>query len=90
VLRACSRAGTRSLARSSNRPANDCASPGNAAARITAKPLAWALPRDHAEQAGLADACLARDEQQPAFARRGAREPPLDEGQVGIPADQDR
>ena len=48
------------------------------------------LPRDHAEQAGLADACLARDEQQPALARRGAGEPPLDEGQEGIPADQDR
>ena len=48
------------------------------------------LPRDHAEQAGLADARLTRDEQQLARARCGIGEPALDEGQEGIPADQDR
>ena len=47
-------------------------------------------PRDGAEQARLADACLARDEQQPAFARRGGGEPVLDQGEERVPADQDR
>ena len=47
-------------------------------------------PCDGAEQACLADACLARDEQQPAFARRGGGEPVLDKGQERVPADQDR
>ena len=48
------------------------------------------LPRDRAEQAGLADASLARHKQQPARARRGAGKPLLDESQEGIPADQHR
>jgi len=47
-------------------------------------------PRDGAEQARLADACLTRDEQQPAFARRGGGEPVLDQGEERVPADQDR
>ena len=47
-------------------------------------------PRDGAEQARLADACLARDEQQPAFACRGGGEPVLDQGEERVPADQDR
>ena len=63
---------------------------------------AWAAPNaghgeaaglslpDHAEQAGLADARLARDKQQPARARRGIGEPDLDERQEGIPAGQNR
>ena len=46
------------------------------------------LPRDDAQQAGLADACLARDEQQLTRARCGIGEPTLDESQEGIPADQ--
>ena len=48
------------------------------------------LPCDGAEQARLADACLTRDEQQPAFARRGGGEPVLDQGEERVPADQDR
>ena len=45
---------------------------------------------DGAEQARLADACLARDEQQPAFACRRGGEPVLDQGEERVPADQDR
>jgi hypothetical protein len=48
------------------------------------------VPRDGAEQPGLADAGLARDEQQLAGARRRGGEAGLDEGQVGVPADQHR
>ena len=44
-------------------------------------------PRDGAEQARFADARLARDEQQPAVARRGAGQPVLDQGEERIPAD---
>ena len=47
-------------------------------------------PRGRAEQAGLADARLARDEQQLAGALRSPGQPGLDEGNVGVPADQNR
>ena len=47
-------------------------------------------PGDGAEQARLADARLARDEQQPAFPRRGVGQPVLDKGEERVPADQDR
>ena len=80
----------RSLARSSSRPPSDCTSPGNAAARTTAKPLALGAPRDRAEQPGLADARLARHEQHPASARCGVGEPALHEGEESVPADQNR
>jgi hypothetical protein len=48
------------------------------------------LPRDHAEQAGLADARLARDKQQLARVGCGIGKPTLDKGHEGIPAGQDR
>ncbi len=48
------------------------------------------LPRDRAEQAGLADACFARDEQKLARARGSVGEPALDDGEKGVPANHDR
>jgi len=59
---------------------------GTAAAVIArAGPL-----RDRAQQPRLADARLARDEQQPALTRRSARQPVPGQGEEGVPANQDR
>ena len=48
------------------------------------------VPGDRAEQACLADARFTRDEQHPASARRSVGEPALDQGEEGVPADQNR
>ena len=50
-------------------------------------PLRYGPLRYGTEQPRLADARLARDEQQPAFPRRGAGQPVLDQGEERIPAD---
>jgi hypothetical protein len=47
-------------------------------------------PRSRAEQASLADARFARHKQQLAGPGRGLGQPPLNQGELAVPADQDR